>query len=444
MSFNGACANATVELNTMNTHRVGLGLYFSGNIGQQYNNTNLPYYNYGNIWQGTYSNYGAYLGNPTFLRRNQNAFKFDGAGISNFPPTSNTPSNTWFIADSDPDLQLSRYACTPKPLAPITPEDYNIANGLLDPSTPYQEQNYESNRYLFEKIKNDPSLIQFDPILSAYYNQNFNTNIGRFGKISLDIDNATRWQVVYSNVYDFNLELISQKNDSIVVIKDSLSLTPENQTLLSLLSNLSNEVGDLNISNENIKSVCDQVREAQVNGLINENENLIDEELYESNEMAVNDIYLNTVGRENYFLTLEQILTLQGIIFQCPFSGGASVYKARTLYSMVNDSIDYDDYDLCVFQGVAPRQSKDQSSVSALLFPNPTSNFVTLNYQLHDHVNSIFRIIDQLGRVVLKQKLTSEVNQIQLDCSFIKAGIYTYQIVVDDVIQNSNLLSIVK
>lgn len=436
LSFNGACDNADIKFNEINNHIRGMSFANAPAVGPQINNSNL--------WLGT-TTFGAFntITNPSTLF--QNRFEYDGsAPIINRPATVNVTS--WFVSNFLSDKIIPSHYCTPSAIASslISSSDYAVANDQLDPNSEFPTQNYESERYLMEKIKSDPTLIQSDPILAAYYNQHLNSNIGYFSEVAIDIKSAMKWQDVYYNVYETNLNLIEVKSDSLFTVMDSLKLDSLNQTLKNLLIVLQEELKSLTISNKNIKEVTDQFKNQEVMNLISENQSLISQDVYENNEIVVNDIYLSTIAVGKKELTETQIINLENIIFQCPFSGGDAVYTARGLYSLINDSIQFDDYSLCVLQGVSPRMAKPKLSINSILYPNPASDKITLKYRVSEEQNTSMRIIDQLGRIMYERKLNFEEHELNIDCSSWNPGIYIFQFVIDGGFKESKLFSVIK
>ena len=55
-----------------------------------------------------------------------------------------------------------------------------------------------------------------------------------------------------------------------------------------------------------------------------------------------------------------------------------------------------------------------------------------------------FKVIDQLSRTILENKLDPNEKSISFNCLSFKAGLYTYQIISDGSVLKSGLFSIVK
>lgn len=63
--------------------------------------------------------------------------------------------------------------------------------------------------------------------------------------------------------------------------------------------------------------------------------------------------------------------------------------------------------------------------------PNPCSDVTTIQYNLPDNENYSLEVIDELGKIVLKQEINHTTNQTNLDLSKFKNGVYYYKIVSD-------------
>ncbi|WP_296320177.1 T9SS type A sorting domain-containing protein [Winogradskyella sp.] len=75
--------------------------------------------------------------------------------------------------------------------------------------------------------------------------------------------------------------------------------------------------------------------------------------------------------------------------------------------------------------------------LKANIFPNPTSNFIQLELKNHNAEGLLYRLIDQNGRVLLSNDITTTMTTINLD-SYIAATYYV------SVMQGSRLLKTFK
>jgi len=124
---------------------------------------------------------------------------------------------------------------------------------------------------------------------------------------------------------------------------------------------------------------------------------------------------------------------VQTIAMQCPNSGGASVYTARALYAVVNDTLDFMDHVHCENDDWNFRkddQTVNSNKVPITIYPNPNSNSFSLN-GLESGVDNTIQIFDSYGKVV-KQIITKE-NTIIINTSDMPVGIYFVKVFNSDV-----------
>ena len=85
----------------------------------------------------------------------------------------------------------------------------------------------------------------------------------------------------------------------------------------------------------------------------------------------------------------------------------------------------YEDELTCLQNGYLYRTSRNISQKSKL-YPNPTANEITVVYNATD--NSEFQISDQMGRIVYKNTLSSNLTNFTLSVFNFENGIYNYLI----------------
>lgn len=85
---------------------------------------------------------------------------------------------------------------------------------------------------------------------------------------------------------------------------------------------------------------------------------------------------------------------------------------------------------------VSVRVSKLLSSA----FPNPAKNTLTIKLPNNLKIASGLRVLDVVGRVVLKQKISAMQNNIQLDVKTLPAGRYFVSINNKDIVINQSFV----
>ncbi len=73
---------------------------------------------------------------------------------------------------------------------------------------------------------------------------------------------------------------------------------------------------------------------------------------------------------------------LQSIAQQCPFSGGRSVYIARSILHEYFPEMVYNDEDLCAAEGLMRKKNENNQVLSnkLLISPNPANELVNIVY----------------------------------------------------------------
>ena len=132
---------------------------------------------------------------------------------------------------------------------------------------------------------------------------------------------------------------------------------------------------------------------------------------------------------------------------QCPYEGGISVYRARVLVSLLNDSIGYEDESVCELQGIY-RQSINNSineiDNGIIIRPNPTSDYAEII--LHDHSEGLcnIEIKDMTGRSVYTGSFNCKEKSKKVSVSNLNVGIYTVTVVINNNFVKSTKLSIIR
>ena len=119
---------------------------------------------------------------------------------------------------------------------------------------------------------------------------------------------------------------------------------------------------------------------------------------------------------------------------QCPSQGGAAVYRARFFVSLFNDSLTYDDFNVCLTQGYYREMAGTLSDASfaptVIVKPNPANEQVEIILENIKEKDYNLRITDLEGRIKFHfNKSASELKTI-INTSDLSPGIYF--VLVDD------------
>ncbi|REJ81327.1 MAG: T9SS C-terminal target domain-containing protein [Bacteroidetes bacterium] len=432
--FNGPCANTRLQGNEIYNHNTGLYLAYDANIGQQYNK--------GNRWLGTYTNYGAFLSNIDNFRAFLNRFSINPVCSGCITSNNGVPFG-WFLSNSNDYftcIDSSTCQLNSEFLSTITNEDILVASDSSFGQQFEQTTNYYMKRYLYDKIRENPEFMANVPILQSFYNQNILNSVGLYSQLEIEITDALKWESTYLNVYNTNVFNISSftlrihELDSL--IEHDSSLKPERDSLISL-------VEQLMVSNENLLQDILLIQEYKLNNVEIENETIPVSELYESNEQIVNEIYLNTLAKDEYYLNSDQKQQLESIIVQCPFAGGPAVYTALMLYQMINDSIIMDEDLTCPTFGIAPRHGRKISN-EVVVYPNPTNSSIFIKNLSNLENASKLLIFDTYGKLLGDIELPLDVDVYEIHLNDLSPSIYYYRIMNDNSILKSDKIVLIR
>ena len=162
----------------------------------------------------------------------------------------------------------------------------------------------------------------------------------------------------------------------------------------------------------------------------------------ENNEKIVNEIYLAALIRDNGNFSEEQTSQLLSIASQCAISGGPAVFKARSLFSLIDESITFNDKDICYAQGIILKHKKEVSNF--MVYPNPTTGKIRVDYNVSSINPGLIEIYDGVGRKVRSIKLLPENHEEELDLSDLMEGLYTYRFIFDQSVIDNGQISLIR
>jgi hypothetical protein len=230
------------------------------------------------------------------------------------------------------------------------------------------------------------------------------------------------------------MALIDSCNLQITILTDSLEklyvegLDDLVEQVIYTIGFLNQTINNINIQRESI--ITDNLANADYM-----NEFVVNGELPETNAAAVNDIeiyYLET-GQDKQVL-IDNYNELLSIAQQCPFVGGSAVERARSMISIINDSVIYNDDYICLQSGIY-RIGRDTVSEKVndeiIIQPNPAGDYITITAKSINAENCKIEIINNLNQIVLSKQLNCN-NQERIDVSKINQGLYAVKIILND------------
>ncbi len=170
-------------------------------------------------------------------------------------------------------------------------------------------------------------------------------------------------------------------------------------------------------------------------------------------EKTVNDIYLRNFAQGLDSLNATDVRVLKNIIRICPQAGGNAVYKARAIYQMINDTVEYNDSAVCSKKGYfrqAMEEITEQLSIKPInqkvinqdfemaIFPNPAKQ--NLNLIFNENKTGLIKIFDSLGKLQYSTIIVAPVSSLQIDLRLFSSGIYYLQFSCEDLLINKKFI----
>ena len=156
----------------------------------------------------------------------------------------------------------------------------------------------------------------------------------------------------------------------------------------------------------------------------------------------MNAIYLSTLAVDAASFTAEQAEALLVVANQCPLTGGNAVFRARSLYSLIDEEQEYDDALLCLQQGLVTKRLKEEASASCTVVPNPARDRATLVLPEPMAAPARLLLTDALGVVVMQVGVPVDQVRMSFRTDGLAAGIYHYTVLTNTGTLGSGRLAI--
>lgn len=192
-----------------------------------------------------------------------------------------------------------------------------------------------------------------------------------------------------------------------------------------------------NFLNQTINNITIQ-REATLNNNLEnaelQNEYVVNGELPETNTAYINGIEIEYLERGNDIQYLiDNYSGILAIASQCPFAGGSAVERARSYVALINDSVYYDDLNVCLQSGIYRMANVDSektnNSNSIIIKPNPASEKVEINLlgNFDDGVCRI-EIRNSIGEIILTDEMNCKDKHKVINLSKLSQGVYSIRV----------------
>ncbi len=293
-----------------------------------------------------------------------------------------------------------------------------------------EETQWQAKVALYEYLINTPQYLDSSVSLADFYTSYAGTNIQHIADINNAGQDLFNNQQTLIKIINDNATFIYYQsrliNSCDSAIQTELYHQLERDSIISRREILNASIQSLINYNNNAFHVLDSTISIRADLINNQNKIINGTNKCEENEQIVNDVYYNTVAINQLDNLFNYAAALLNIALQCPLSGGPAVYKARSLYYIIDPTIDYDDEETCLQSGFLFKNSRNLTAHSKL-YPNPSKDVVNIVYNVES--NSVLQIFDCYGRII-KYNSIDPLNYIySFNVEYFENGFYSYRII---------------
>jgi hypothetical protein len=326
--------------------------------------------------------------------------------------------------------------------------DEKIASDSLENDAYTEETQWILKADLYKKLDDSPALLDSLQSLEDFYDELQGSTTAAFKAIDdvrlalYDLDSSVVAQLQANRAQvEGYMALVK---DGLEQLGDSTFTLAQRQAILTSVSGYRQNIADLSTWNATALQGASTSKVLTATGVQAANANITTSELIEANERAVNDIYLATIAKDVDGFTLAQATDLFNIASQCPMLGGNAVFKARSLYWLVDDKYDFDEQLLCLPHGIIVKNLTDRTSNAVAVIPNPAVDEATLVLDRVLDEPGAFVVFDGLGGEVMRHGVPIEVPRIAFSTRSLAPAIYHYQVQGPSGIIGSGKLTIIR
>jgi hypothetical protein len=408
--FDKSCLNTNFILNENYGSRYGTFISESGVISEQEHKGNKWFLKIDKGWGLIPYRYASCKNLPEvdknkFTVHTTQSTGFPPFGIFNeFHPDRIEPDQNNEFFDADLNGSPST-ACVTQLASTISETDLAIAGGLYSSNSSYPSSLLDANKYLFRKLFLNPELIQLNPVLQTFYNNNINNNVGYLVKAEKLLDDAYQINQTISANINNNLNNQLLISSEIAELDSLLSISDESDSSVILQRTIL--VQQYLYHQLQLDSFYSQANLDFYFGLelaLNELQLINTISIYETNEKAYLNIFLNSLRYQEGRITESQGEILKSIAEQCPTVGGFAVINARNLlpfcysnfYEFCDEQIDipYGDQTF-IYLGENPLIGSNNQSNQEGLFSNLINNKINSDQSITEYLYEIYNLSGQ-------------------------------------------------
>ena len=310
--------------------------------------------------------------------------------------------------------------------------DEKIANDELENNPYTDETKWLLAGDLYKKLDDAPELLDADTDLAAFYADLQGSTTAAFKAIGDDqlalynLDNSVSTQLQVNRIQVESLMLLVKTG--MAQLGDEALTTAQRQAILASLGGYRQTINSLTAWNGSALQLASSAKVLTAEGVRNNNANVNTSELIETNEKSVNEVYLNTVSKDVDGFTSAQASELFDIANQCPMVGGNAVFKARSLYWLIDDAYDFDDQLLCLQHGIIVKSMAQQKATASKVIPNPAGDQATLVLDQALEAAGAFVVYDAIGTEVMRWAVPIGSPRVDFSTARLAPAMYHYRV----------------
>ncbi len=421
-----------------NINTRGLLLEQGTTIGVQ-GNPNTSDYLPGNKWS---ANGGGAEHMGTFAEIDQSLIYYDQNINGSYPVPDPIPNSDWFVPDpniNDPLPTIDCFVnldCEIDELNiidddPIDEVDIKIADGTLSSGHFGGGVHWEGQRHLYRKLEQNNQLLSQNSIIHNFHSINETTSLGQLYEIDREV--STLYHSNNSVVQSIMIQRQSVRTLlHLIQEKDSLIMVSPEDTHTGIKAEQAVLINELSVLNEalyNLLTSFNSDKQSIVNNILNLNNSISSQSIFEQNRLSVNDIYLNTIAGDIFELNTTQFQSLKMIAEQCPLSGGNAVFQARGILKAIGDNTYYDNELICTpaQQKSEVYTEKEMIAEQLEVYPNPTKDIITIAFDGSLKSDLEFKLYDVSGKQIQVFTLAKGQKEYTLNLANTTKGLYFYE-----------------
>ena len=416
--FFGNCQTDSFKLNTIQNHQIGLDITATGILGSQINN--------GNRWVGNYNITPARRQSTNIFGGSLSSFTIHDPSNLNFYPLLPVPfqpfigfcTGDFFFCDFSYNAPPNPYCSVIEAPLWIVNEDNGegekakLARLLAKDSLAFDPftapVKFAISKDIYEAISAQELILPDTGVfldLKDKYNASIEKLYSEFEKaqgLNALSENTQQIRKTYHEEIDLIFDQIKQI-DSIIVAENLY----DDIEIRNQRTSLSNEINQKKMQLELIDNNILEKQEITKDSAFVYSNGIITSDEYKDFERRINNIYLNTIAQNNFDFKEEQIAELAYVAHLCPALGGTAVFKARSLYALLNDTVLYNDEAACLEQGVMYRLSQSVSPGTSItnsqqlnIYPNPTQGRFLIKSSSSEPIEFRISIFNSLGQLI--------------------------------------------